>query len=159
MIWSLGKLTVAAAAGLLLAAGASAQPAPPMPAATIQRTITSWGLLGTWTVDCARPVGEQWARLRYTVTPQGGVVQERDFGDPKRNDRLDVTSATLAKGGAIELALYNNNSGQTRLVTMTKQPDKRIRAMANRVRDGEVVIANGRFVATGNETPALQKCD
>lgn len=157
MIGSLRSMAgVAALAGCVLAAGAaSAQTAP----AEVVRILNSWGLMGTWAVDCSRPVGQQWTRLRYAVGTDGRAVREVDFGNPIQNERLDVTGANIAKNGTLELTFYSPNGGQTRLLTLARMPNKSIRAMAARVRDGAVTVVGGRFTATGNETPTQQKCD
>jgi hypothetical protein len=157
MIAALGR-TMAATVALGLAAGAGAASAQTAPA-EIVRTLTVWGLMGSWAVDCSRPVGQQWTRLRYAVTAEGRPVREVDYGDPKRNDRLDIVGATVGKHGTLDLVFYSPNGGQTRLLTLLKQPNKTIRAMSARVKDGEVTVVKGRFTATGNETPAQQKCD
>ena len=145
----------AVSGALLLAAGAaSAQTAP----AEVVRILNAWGLMGTWAVDCARPVGQQWSRLRYVVGADGRAVREADFGNAIQNEKLDITGANIAKNGTLELTFYSPNGGQTRLLTLTKLPNKTIRSLAARVKDGATTVVNGRFTSTGNETPALQKC-
>ena len=84
----------AVSGALLLAAGAaSAQTAP----AEVVRILNAWGLMGTWAVDCARPVGQQWSRLRYVVGADGRAVREADFGNAIQNGDFDLL-ATMGVG-------------------------------------------------------------
>jgi len=117
--------------------------------------IQTWGLLGTWAVDCSKPPTQQTSLITYAIR-QGEAVQLRDFGDAQ--DDNEVLSAAHAADGTIELRIRFPKIGQTREFTMMKGPGGRIRATVNRGPDGSYTIQNGLFVASRAPTPWQTRC-
>jgi hypothetical protein len=126
-------------------------------AQNITQTLSKWGLLGTWALDCSKPASGSNGYLTYAIRRAGQVSHERDFGD--RQDINEVQQARTGLGGRLELVVDFKDLGQTRKFTLLMGPDGRIRAMANSKADGsEPTITGGKFTANGADTPWQVRC-
>jgi hypothetical protein len=124
-------------------------------AETAVETAAAWGLLGTWSLDCRVPPSEGNGYISYVAMPGGRLVHERDFGG--RRDANDVLRAALGVGG-IDLTIYFPASAQTRQITLAKGPGG-VRALSESLlNSNEFAVSDGRFTATGAETPWLMRC-
>jgi len=120
-------------------------------------TLTRWGLIGTWALDCGQPASGSNGYLSYVRHPGGRVTHERDFGD--RRDSNEVQRAQTGRGGALELVVHFAGLGHSRRYTLVMGLDGRIKAIANsRVDGSEVTIRDGRFTANGQEAPWQVRC-
>lgn len=129
---------------------------PAAHAETAAETAAAWGLLGTWSLDCRLPPSEGNSYMSYVVMPGGRLAHERDFGG--RRDANEVLRAMLGVGG-IDLTVYFPASAQTRQITLARSPDGRVRAIADSLlSSNEFAIWDGRFIATGTETPWQVRC-
>lgn len=141
------------AAGLLWAALTSSAAAEPL-----ATTVEQWGLLGSWAVDCAlRPDRDKGAVLTYEVRPDGRVMYRRNFGDAR--DESEVVSATVNAEGLINVMVYFPSLHQAREFGLLLQKDGGLRAIYNRSERGEYTIRDGKYVKTGEATPAQRRCD
>lgn len=139
----------------LLFAGALAL-TQPAHAETAVETAAAWGLLGTWSLDCRLPPSEGNGYVSFMAMPGGRLMHERDFGG--RRDANDVLRVTLGVGG-IDLTIYFPASAQTRLITVARTPDGRLRTMSESLpNSNEFAIWDGKFAATGIETPWQMRC-
>jgi len=135
-------------ASLTLAHGAAAQPVPD--------TLRTWGLLGTWALDCTKPPSGSNGYLSYVVR-SGKVAHDREFGD--RRDSNDVQQARTGVGGTLDLVVHFPTLNQTRKYTMLMGSDRRIRAMSNSRIDGtDQSIRDGKFIHNGALTPWQTRC-
>jgi hypothetical protein len=126
-------------------------------AQSVADTLTRWGLIGTWAIDCSKPASSANGHLAYVVRGPGKVVHERDFGE--RRDSNDVQQARTGLGGALDLVVHFPVLNQTRKFTMMMGSDRRIRALANTRIDGtEETIKDGKFTANGGLTPWQTRC-
>lgn len=117
-----------------------------------------WGLLGTWALDCHKPVSNSNGYLGYVARSGGRVSHERDFGGGRR-DSNRVQRATVGLGGRLELVVHFPRLKQTRKYTMMMGADRRIRALSNSRIDGtQVTIRNGKFTHNGHTTPWQTRC-
>ena len=87
---------------LALVLVALAAPVHAAQAQSIAETLSRWGLLGTWALDCSKPASSSNGYLSYAIRRAGQVSHERDFGD--RQDVNEVQQARLVLGGALELS-------------------------------------------------------
>ncbi|WP_456619770.1 MULTISPECIES: hypothetical protein [unclassified Bradyrhizobium] len=141
------------AAGLLWAALTSSAAAEPL-----AMTVEQWGLLGSWAVDCAlRPDRDKGAVLTYEVRADGRVMYRRNFGDAR--DESEVVSATVNAEGLLNVMVYFPSLHQTREFGLLLQKDGGLRAIYNRSERGEYTIRDGKYVKTGEATPAQRRCD
>jgi hypothetical protein len=125
-------------------------------AETVAETVRAWELVGKWSPDCSRPPTERNGQDIYFVTPAGRVGRDRDFG--RRYDRKEVKQA-LARSDGLELIVYCPQSAKLRQITLIKAPDGRLRTMTERdVDTEEYTIKDGKFAATGADTPWKMRC-
>lgn len=121
-------------------------------------TVEQWGLLGSWAVDCAlRPDRDKGAVLTYEVRADGRVMYRRNFGDAR--DESEVVSATVNAEGLLNVMVYFPSLHQTREFGLLLQKDGGLRAIYNRSEHGEYTIRDGKYVKTGEATPAQRRCD
>jgi len=126
-------------------------------AQNIAETLSRWGLLGTWALDCSKPASSSNGYLSYATRRAGQVSHERDFGD--RQDVNEVQQARLVLGGALELVVHFPKLSQTRQFTVLMGVDGRIRTIANSKVDGtEPTIKDGKFTTNEADTPWQVRC-
>ena len=142
---------------LALVLVALAAPIHAAEAQSIAETLSRWGLLGTWALDCSKPASSSNGYLSYAIRRAGQVSHERDFGD--RKDVNEVQQARLGLRGALELVVHFPGLSQTRQFTVLMGVDGRIRTIANSKVDGtEPTIKDGKFTATGGDSPWQVRC-
>jgi hypothetical protein len=125
---------------------------------TAADTVHKWGLIGPWALDCSVPPDKRSAMLLvYEIVSDGRIVLRRDFGDSA--DHSEVVNAEVSANGMLNLRLLVPSLKLTIESGLMMQPDGSMRAMYNRSLEGEYSIKDGKFIATGNPTPALHKCN
>jgi hypothetical protein len=142
--------TVAALVVCLLASHASAE--------TVAKTVTKWGLIGGWSLDCALPKDRgKGALLIYETTANGGVTHVRDFGDAKEENK--VISARVSKDGMLNLRVLFPAMKQIREMGFIKLTDGSVRAMYNRDEENHYSIKDGKFTVDDRPTSLQHKCE
>jgi len=127
-------------------------------AETLAATVERWGLLGSWSVDCALPPDrDKGMVLTYEIKPDGRVMYRRNFGEAK--DDSEVVSATVNAEGLLNLMVFFPSLHQTREFGLLLTNEGRLRAIYNRSERGEYTIRDGKYVKTGAPTPLQQRCD
>ena len=127
-------------------------------AETLAATVEQWGLLGSWSVDCALPPDrDKGMVLTYEIKPDGRVMYRRNFGEAK--DDSEVVSATVNAEGLLNLMVFFPSLHQTREFGLLLSKDGGLRAIYNRSERGEYTIRDGKYVKTGAPTPPQQRCD
>ncbi len=124
-------------------------------AADIPETLSQWGLLGTWALDCqSQPsrndVHETWVRRG------GEVFLERNGGDFQDSNK--VLDASIAPDGLLEMQIEFKGFSQTRVNVITKRPDGRKRAITNHDMRGTYTVRDGKFTGHDRETPWMTRC-
>lgn len=139
-------------AALLWAAFASSAGAE-----TLAATVIKWGLLGSWSVDCAlRPDRDKGAVLTYEIRQDGRVMYRRNFGDAR--DENEVVAASTDADGQLNIMVFFPSLQQTREFGLRLQRDGSLRAIYNRSQRGDYTIKDGKFVRTGEPTAAQHRC-
>lgn len=127
-----------------------------VPAQTIADTARTWGLLGTWRLDCSKPLSSSNPDLKYVVR-DGKVHHDREFGNTR--DSSLVASLKAKSDGTLEIIVNFTSLSQVREFTFTKGAENRIRATSNRdVNTNTYSVRNGKFIANGNDTPWQTRC-
>lgn len=126
-------------------------------AATLAATVVEWGLIGSWAIDCSLPPDRgKGAVLTYETEPDGRVMYRRDFGDAK--DESEVVSAAADSDGVLNVTVFFPSLHQARQFGLLLQKDGSLRAIYNRSERGDYTIRDGKFVKTGQPTPAQHRC-
>src|SRR5579871_746004 len=117
-------------------------------AENIAETISRFGLIGTWAVDCSVPPDRgRGTRLIYQTASAGRVIHHREFGDI--SDDNEVVRAALSDDGTLNLRVVFSLLKQTREYGIVKQPDGTIRVIYNRNEKNEYSIKDGKLTANG----------
>jgi hypothetical protein len=144
------RLALALLISRLLSFNASAE--------TVAATVSKWGLIGSWSLDCSlAPDPNKGAVLSYEIAKSGGVVNRRNFG--KTQDKGEVLRAETSADGNLHLRVFFPTLRETREYGLMMQPDGTVRAIYNRNLKKQYTIRDGKFVANGNPTPAQHKCE
>ena len=126
-------------------------------AETVAETVSKWGLIGPWSLDCSLPPDrDKGTVLAYETTSDNGVVHRRNFGDT--TDENPVVSATVSSDGMLNLRVSFPALKQTREYGLMLQPDGTMRAIYNRNEKRQYTIKNGKFTTGGKPTPQFHKC-
>ena len=127
-------------------------------AETVAETVTNWGLIGAWSLDCALPKDRgKGTLLIYETAADGGVIHVRDFGDAKEENK--VLSANVSKDGVLNLRVSFPALKQIHELGFVKVKDGAIRATYNRDDRNHYSIRNGKFTFDGRPAPVQHRCD
>jgi hypothetical protein len=143
----------ALALGVTILSGHSSAQAQQTP---VIQTITRWGLLGTWAVDCDKP-GKDGSRLTYALR-NGVPASVRDLGGGRR-DIADIGRAFVNPDGSLVMRLDFSSVIGSRYVTLIRGPDAKIRATVSQGADGSYTILDGKFVHDGAPTRWQARCN
>jgi hypothetical protein len=142
---------------VILLAGVSASAR----AETVAATMTKWGLIGDWSVDCAAAAGGGTAaKLRYAANKDGSVFHYRNFGDAKSSDK--VKSVRITPEDWLELKIFFKEIAvgeQDRTFALKRIQTGVVQAMYNYNAKGEYSVKDGKFTSNGKETPLQHRCD
>ncbi len=83
-------------------------------------------------------------------------MYRRNFGDTK--DENEVLSVSIETGGLLNVTVFFPSLHQAREFGLRLQKDGGLRAIYNRSERGEYTIRDGKFVKTGQPTPAQRRC-
>ncbi len=130
-------------------------------AETVAATMTKWGLIGAWSVDCAAAAGQgKAAKLRYVAKPDGSVLHFRNFGDDSSSDK--VKAARITPEDWLELKIFFREIAvgqQDRTFALKRVRTGVVQAMYNHNARGEYSIRDGKFTSNGNDAPLQHRCD
>ena len=130
-------------------------------AETVAATMTKWGLMGAWSVDCAAAAGKGTAaKLRYAAKPDGSVYHYRNFGDDSSSDK--VKSARITPDDLLELKIFFKEIAvgeQDRTFALKRIQTGVVQAMYNYNAKGEYSVKDGKFTSNDKPTPLQHRCD
>jgi hypothetical protein len=142
------RCAVSVACSVLAWAAAIAQP-------SASDIAERWGLQGTWALSCDRPPSPENAHITYELT-DGAFISRNDSGTLKGLG--EVTEATLAEDGGIELTLIFKKFAVLQTLHMVKNADGQIRAIWNRDDKGRYTVKDGKLTSSGRPSLALTHC-
>jgi len=128
---------------------------PAAAAASVSEVFEQYGLLGTFAVDCARPVSPQNYYTHFRAL-EGGRVQIELMVGPQQRQYAYVIDRAEARGPS-EVAISMANQ-QQRLHLIYRMQNGRLRTMESARQGGAVVVRGGAFTANGRPTPWLNRC-
>ena len=130
-------------------------------AETVAATMTKWGLIGAWSVDCAAAAGKGTAaQLRYTAKPDGSVFHYRNFGDDSSSDKVKAARITQEDWLELKVVFREIAVGeQDRTFALKRIRTGVVQAMYNRNAKGEHSVKDGKFTSNGQDTPLQHRCN
>jgi hypothetical protein len=146
----LGRSLFAVAAVLSLAGPAAAETAP--------NVLAQAGLLGRWAGDCSQPASGQNIYTIYAIDAQGRATLTYDSGPGFQLTRYTIPNARRIAQGRVSYDHVNQRTGEVLNVVLAVTPTQ-IRVWSSRLRDGKVLVANGKFASGGADSPPQQRCN
>ena len=116
--------------------------------------LKKFGMLGRIAVNCNAPASKENPHLIYAVSPQGQLTRtlrmtpELDGSFPMRNVRM------LGP----DLMQHDETGRQSELTITVAKIGGKFRSWRSVRANGEVLIADGKFPASGNPTISFEKC-
>ncbi len=116
--------------------------------------LRQFGMLGRIAVDCNAPHSQSNPHLIYGVSPQGQLTRtlrmtpELDGSFPMRNVHM------LGP----DLLQHDETGRQSELTITVAKIGGKFRSWRSVRANGEVLIADGKFPASGNPTISFEKC-
>ena len=129
-------------------------PIGPATAASDADVLRQFGMLGRIAVDCNAPYSQANPHLIYAVSPQGQLTRtlrmtpELDGTFPMRN--VHMLGPNLLQ--------HDETGRQSELTITVAKIDGKFRSWRSVRANGEVLIADGKFPASGNPTISFEKC-
>jgi hypothetical protein len=129
-------------------------------AATLKDTLSAFGFLGTWAVDCSQPASPTNNYRSAYVSQTGDPVFSESLGSNSEPNVYVILRARQEHKDFIVLRVKINGEFEQEL-TIRKEGD-RLRTITNRDLDSrrkKYVVRNGEVLSTGGNTPWLTRCD
>jgi hypothetical protein len=122
---------------------------------TTEANLDRFGLLGTWAVDCSQPASASNPHLIYL---QGRALPERILKmGVSREQRFEMRD--LRTVGAGRLAYHDLQVGAKRGYDVILEiAGGRLRSVSSVAADGQVLVRDGRVLATGQTTLSFVRC-
>jgi hypothetical protein len=140
-----------------------------LPAAAFAQTawdaMRSFGLTGTWSLNCKEPAGPANFWMTYYQDAGGVVRRTLERGPDPDYPRLMVviesahliTSTTMAARFRNDDPNWGDTNGATADVIMIKE-NGRVRTLDSKGGDGKQYVKDGIVVASGKPIPWIEKC-
>ncbi len=138
---------------------AQEQNSPSQPAnRDVAAILRSFGLTGTWAIDCSRPVGPSNVYAEFR-TIDGKITQVQSTGGRYANHYEIHEITRLADDRLRVRARFYNVSNEEINIFEWWIQGKRVRTMSNMNGNGERFVVDGVIVSVKRETPWLTRCD
>jgi hypothetical protein len=145
------------AIGILIAALAIALPALAAENPSLKQAMTKFGLIGEWAAQCSQPPSKDNARTHWSARSETKGELLTDFGDG-HTMTYDINSGELVGADRIRLRLVNNQQS-TPLELIIEKRNGHVRTLSSLRGDGSALIKDGKFVSSGADTVAQERCN
>lgn len=127
-------------------------------AGDVEDTLRSFGLMGTWSIDCSQPKGTNNAHI-YFRKAGGKIVQVHDNGGRHTNN-YEILEATKLDSDRLRVKAHFSNAQASAVNNLEwVVRDKRMRTFSNTAENGDRIVVDGVVVSVKRETPWLTRCD
>jgi hypothetical protein len=144
--------TVSAALALLVVLPDAARAAGPD-----EEAIRKFGLLGTWAVDCSKPVSGQNPYQTYAVK-NGSVTRTLRMANERLDGTFDMRRLSLIGGNILAYNDRKQVGSPPSYDIHLEMSSGRFRSISSIQNDGKVMVKDSTFVASGAPTPVFEKC-
>ena len=143
---------------LLLAAAISI---PAEAALSTEQLFNSFGLFGTWAVDCKREAASDNPHVSVTMPGPGLILEDHDLGGDNVVNRYSVLSAEKVSDTriAVQVIFQPGKETEERQRLVLAVHDGTRRTLFTQPLDGPVRVSDGVVAAYGVATPLLRKCE
>jgi hypothetical protein len=122
--------------------------------------LENFGFLGRWSPRCDQPPSPRNSLRTTSVTPDGAVGFNEQFGKDFGENSYEVLRAERIADDQVSIRIRLNRETTQDLVMAIHKG--RLRTMANRPLDGanagRAVVKDGRVTASGAPTPWMSRC-
>jgi len=129
--------------------------APAAEAASVREVFEQYGLLGTFAIDCARPVSPENHYMQFRALDGGRVQIELMVGPQQRQYAYVIDRAEARGPNGIATSMANE---QQRLNLLYRVEGRRLRTMESAREGGATIVASGLLTASKMPTPWLNRC-
>ena len=143
---------------VMFALAAAAAAAPFARAQTVQNVLAEAGVLGRWAIDCSRPPSNNNVHTIYAPTPSGDVTVTYDYGAGLAVTVNRLLTARQIEAERVSYRQENEKTGLQLDVVVTVTPTN-LRVWSSTRTSGEMLVRDGKFTATGAESPLQARCN
>jgi opacity protein-like surface antigen len=129
--------------------------AAPAAADSARDVFEQRGLIGTFAVDCKRPVGPMNPYTWFRALGGGRVQIDLMVGPGQRQYAYVIDRAEARGRNEVAISMVNP---QLRLDLVYRVENGRLRTVQSVQRGGSIVVGGGVFTANGRPTPWLTRC-
>ena len=141
---------------LVFALGILAVAMSPARAESDSETLTAFGILGTWAVDCHRPASSSNPHIAYRAGAGGQPTYEYRANAVQADFTAELREVRIL--AADRVAFIEPVRGAEFRVTLMRLADGRIRLLESLESDGKPIIRDGVILRSGQPAAALEKC-
>src|SRR4051794_36597661 len=127
----------------------------------IEELFNSFGLFGTWAVDCKREAAFDNPHVSVTMPGPGLILEDHDLGGDNVVNRYNILSAEKLPDTRIAVQVIFQPGKETeerqRLVLAVRDGTRR--TLFTQPQGGPVRVKDGVVAAYGVTTPLLRKCE
>jgi hypothetical protein len=131
--------------------------APLAAAQNLQNVLAEAGVLGRWANDCRRPPGGGNIHTTYAADAAGEVTLRYDHGAGYTPTVNTILSARQIAPDRLAYEQVNKSNG-ARLSIVLMITATHIRVWSSQRNTGQVLVANGKFVSDGADSPLQARC-
>ena len=126
-----------------------------------EELFNSFGLFGSWAVDCKRDAGPDNPHVSVMMPAPGLILEDHDLGGDNAVNRYSILSAEKLSDTLIAVQVIFQPGKETeerqRLVLALRDGTRR--TLFTQPQDGPVRVKDGVVAAYGVQTPLLRKCE
>ena len=130
-------------------------------AQSVQQTLGTFGMLGTWANNCAQPASDKNFITVFSVSGSGQVIRTQyDKPGSKRNEYTITSAKRLADDQLwyLQVRIGSPTPDSQVEITLKKDGDK-FRYLSSKISGSSAfIIKDGKFVSGGAETDWNFKC-
>jgi hypothetical protein len=134
----------------------------PVSAADTWTAMVQFGWRGRWAQHCGSAAGYRNWHVEYSGLPSGQATRRMMRGDETRSSRIERVEV-LDRNRLLIRERYGRGWGEftgmeKNYVLQFTDDHRRYRSIHSEIGDGREFIEHGRMVATGQESPWVEKC-
>lgn len=119
--------------------------------------VASFGLIGSWAMDCAQPASPTNAYLVYSITGTGAVTEQLSRGGAAPERTSTMSNVQLITPAWLLYSLTGVDGSVVDVLRFKK--GTKMRSHWSVGQGGKAFIIDGKFVANGAASPPLTKCE
>lgn len=116
--------------------------------------LKEFGMYGRVAVDCSAPYSSNNPHLIYAVSSKGKITRTLEM-NPELNGSFHIRNMRMMGPDVLQ---HDETGRQSELTITVAKIDGKFRSWRSVRADGTILIADGKFPASGNPTVSFEKC-